>query len=182
MNGNDTSPLPRTDEAGALYAALQDERDLSCVLLSASFLDRCLAAVLSAYFSKSSVVEKLLDPRGGFLGTFAARSDLCYCLGLVSKLFYQNLLTIATLRNTFAHSHLDLSFAAPSIAELCFKLHTPPFIAGGCDIRAKNDTEYRGLCGNARDRFTVVVTLMANQLINRAAAAERCPPAEDWWS
>ncbi|MBW7907072.1 MAG: hypothetical protein LC135_12000 [Phycisphaerae bacterium] len=170
------------DAAAALYAALRDERDLSCVLLSASFLDRCLENLLEAYLAASSTTEKLLDPRGGFLGSFAARSDACYCLGLVSKRFYQNLLTIATLRNTFAHSHLDLSFEAPRIAELCFRLHTPPFIADGCDIRARDDAEYQSLCGNARDRFTIVVALMANQLITKAADTPHRPPASDWWS
>jgi len=171
-----------SDEASALYAALQDERDLPCVLLSASFLDRCMAGVLAKHFTKSSVSDKLLDPRAGFLGTFAARADVCYSLGLVSKPFYQNLMTIASLRNMLAHSHLTLSFAAAEVSALCFRLHTPPFIAGGCDIRAKNDDEYQGLCRHARDRFTVVVTLMANQLINLEARCARCTPAEDWWS
>lgn len=118
-------PLPvesLSEDTQALYDVLNNEPDFSVVLISVAYIDACLAALLEKLFAQSSVSSKLLDPRSGALGSFSARSDACYVLGLVSKSIYQDLLVLAEIRNQFAHYHLLLDFAKPEIAESCLKL------------------------------------------------------------
>src|SRR6266850_415878 len=79
-------PIPEIEqlsgESVQLYGVLYNESDLGCVLIACSYLDYTLASLLKRYFVESTLVNKLLDPPGGAVSTFAARSDLVYCLGL----------------------------------------------------------------------------------------------------
>lgn len=68
-----------------LHEVINDGSDLACVLISASYLDKCLASMLQQYFIKSSVAKNVLNERGGALGTFSSRTDVSYCLGLITK-------------------------------------------------------------------------------------------------
>jgi len=169
-----------SDESQALYAALQDEREIACVLLSASFLDHCLATLLSRHFIESSVSNKLLDPRGGVLGTYAARSDLCYALGLVAKPVYQNLIVIGMIRNRFAHSHWTVAFADEDIERWCLELNFPAFIEESQELA--EDEDGPSVFSDARERFSLVVALTANRLILTALERPRSEAKEDWWS
>ena len=164
-----------SSESKSLYAALQDEREIACVLLSASFLDHCLATLLHQHFIKSSVGPKMLDPRGGILGTYAARSDLCYCLGLVAKPVYQNLITIGMIRNRFAHSHLTVSFADDDIERWCLDLHFPAFIEESEELA--EDDGGPSVFTDARERFSLVVALILTAL-----ECPRSEPKDEWWS
>jgi len=77
-----------SQESQALYDVLNDESDLACVLIATSYLDQTLASLLERYFVEGNTSQRLLDPRGGVLGTFASRADLSYCLGLIPKGLY----------------------------------------------------------------------------------------------
>ena len=103
----------------AVYDVLNHESGLACVLIGTNFLDQILASLLENTFITSKVVQNLLNPASGAIGAFSVRSDLSYCLGLINKPQYQDLIKIATIRNQFAHSYLSLSFGSPEIQNLC---------------------------------------------------------------
>lgn len=105
-----------------LTAALSDDNDTAVVLVGAGYVDACIGSLLSEVLIDSSVSSKLLSAGTGLLGSFSARADLCYALGMISKLFYMDLCTMAEVRNTFAHHHLALSFVDPKVALLCSRL------------------------------------------------------------
>ena len=167
-------------ESQALYDAVNDESDLPCVLISTSFLDQCVASLLERFFINSSTAKSLLDPRGGALGTFSSRADLCYCLGL-----FQNLRIVGEIRNQFAHSYLSLSFDDPKVTELCGSL-TLRKIAGG--KRVDGDGNVRDLedpwaeFAHPRSRFTICVIMMAERLILTGLSTNRRPKKEQGWS
>src|SRR5205823_14441707 len=74
---------------------LNAESDLAVILVAASYIDAALASILQRFLVSGSTTERLLDARGGALGSFASRSDVCYTLGFISKPLYQDLMRIA---------------------------------------------------------------------------------------
>jgi hypothetical protein len=50
---------------------------------------------------------------------------MAYCLGLIPTGLYQNLVSLGTIRNLFAHSHEFIDFNTPAIVEECNKLTLP---------------------------------------------------------
>lgn len=109
-------------DKGAFFNILNGEPDFSVIIISVSYLDACLAALLNRFLIQSSVTEQMLDPHRGSLGSFAIKADLAYVLGLIPKCMYQDLQQFAEIRNQVAHQHLNLNFADKSICDGCFRL------------------------------------------------------------
>src|SRR5258706_9738148 len=141
-----------------LYSALNGEPDLSCVLVGASFLDESLASLLTKAFIKSDLVPGVLDSNRGPLGSFSARTDMAYLMGLIPKGLYRNLRLVGEIRNLFAHAHFERVFDSPEVAEKCRALTMPRF-SGNSDVPSLFRSDH------PRTRFTLVVTMMANRLL-----------------
>jgi DNA-binding MltR family transcriptional regulator len=115
-------PIDRlSEETQELFDILNKEQDLAVILVASSFLDACLGSILRRKLKRGAVSDNLLDVRGA-LGTYSSRADMCYTLGIIPKSLYQDLITIAEIRNEIAHHHLALSFASESIKSKCAKL------------------------------------------------------------
>ena len=82
------------EQVKELRKQLWKESDVGAVLLSTSFLEACLASLLRAHLKKSDVTEKLLYSTSGTLASFSSKCDLAYCLSLILKTTYQDLLSI----------------------------------------------------------------------------------------
>jgi hypothetical protein len=146
-------------------------------------LDYALASLLKRHFIESNVVNKLLDSPRGTVSTFASRSDLAYCLGLIPKGLYQNLETIGKIRNTFAHSYLSLGLDNSEIVELVNSL-IPPTIHHTITIDG-DDIKHSGpaplsLIGSPRDKFNSIVSLMVNSLLINGLAAKHKDKVKGW--
>lgn len=127
-------PIKLEDLSGdtkAVIETLNEGSDLACVLIGTSYLSELLASTLKVGFIESSVSEKLLDPQRGALGGFATRADLAYCLGLISKAVYQDIIKVAEIRNMFAHRHLALDFGEISVRKTCDELQSWRFVLLG---------------------------------------------------
>lgn len=160
----------------AFFDVLNDEPDFSVVVVSCAYLDACLGSILEKYLLQCTVSTKLLDARTGVLGTFTARSDTCYALGLVSKRVYQDLLVLAELRNQVAHHHLMLSFSTPAIAEACRSLKYAEML----ERWDRDDGELMfkpGQLKDARTRFVMSVVLMSQRLLLIALGVKRVQKA-----
>lgn len=81
-------PESLTPEVQRLHLQLADSSDIAAIVVGVGYLDACLASLLSKRLLKSSVSEKILDPRSGALGSFAARTDMSYVLALIDKSIY----------------------------------------------------------------------------------------------
>jgi DNA-binding MltR family transcriptional regulator len=113
--------IQRRDE---LFEALSKESDRGVVLISASFLDEALEALLRAKFSikypkSKSTINKLFD---GPLNTFSAKIKICYAIDLIGEWVYRDLEIIRKLRNNyFAHSVGIARFDLPEVVQLTEK-------------------------------------------------------------
>ena len=158
-----------SEETQALFKAVNEEPDLPCVLISTSYLDQCLASILKRHFIKGNTANRLLDPRGGPIGSFFIRADICYCLNLIPKGLYENLRTVAEIRNRFAHSYLSVSFKDSEVIKLCDKLSFPE-VALSKRIEG-NTGEIQDIENpfdhfkEPRSKFTLNAVLMAERLI-----------------
>jgi len=103
------------------FSIVNDADDLACVLLSVNYLDEILRTILKTRLKESKVTENILNPSSGFLGTFSARMDMVYCLGMLDKKIYNDLRIIAQIRNIFAHSFDAVSFDSPDVVKLLSK-------------------------------------------------------------
>jgi DNA-binding MltR family transcriptional regulator len=92
-------------------------QSLPYVIASVAFLEQALSTLLANFLIKSYTAETLLDHRGA-LGSFKAKADLAYTLGLIPKLLFQNLSVIGEIRNRFAHTHAEVTFESEEIASL----------------------------------------------------------------
>jgi hypothetical protein len=160
-------PIPEIEQLSSesvqLYGVLNNESDLGCVLIASSYLDYSLASLLKRYFVESTLVNKLLDPPGGTVSTFAGRSDLAYCLGLIPKGLYRNLDTVGKIRNAFAHSYLSLTLDSDEIAPLVDSF-IPPTL-NHTIVVDDEVTQPLQFNGSVRDRFNIVAVYMVNRLL-----------------
>jgi DNA-binding MltR family transcriptional regulator len=106
-------------EIKSLYEILKNGTDLACVLIGTNFLDVSLHDILSLSLKKEKTANQILNHNKGFLGSFRSRSDLCYCMGLIDKKIYQDLIKISEIRNEVAHSHILNVFQNKNISEKC---------------------------------------------------------------
>lgn len=156
----------------ALYNVVNSEPDFSVVVVSCAYVDACLGSILEKYFLESAVSIKLLDPGRGVLGTFTARSDTCYALGLIPKGIYQDLLILAELRNHVAHNHLMLSFSTPAIAKACGSLKYAEKLTRW--DRDDGSLMFQpGQLEDPRTRFVMSVVLMSQRLLLIALGTKR---------
>ena len=125
-----------------IYEEAQEESPRGSVIVWAALLDTRLRELISNFMIDDKAVENLLgtdkDPDRP-LSSFASRARIAYCLGLISFNEYDDLKTIATIRNKFAHRvHSITTENDKEIVDLCKKLKTAkvliPYIFRPTDI------------------------------------------------
>jgi DNA-binding MltR family transcriptional regulator len=154
----------------AFFNVLNNEGDFAAIVVTVAFLDACVASVLKSGLRKSSVTDKLLDPRCGPLGSFAARVDMAYALKLIEKPMYQDLLQYAEIRNMVAHHHVSVSFDDPEISAACQKLNYLLTMKNG-DLDEMVFTEQR--LPPPRERYKFTAVYLSNLLLVQAEEKAR---------
>jgi hypothetical protein len=108
---SNTDPVIR-----ALFSAelSRVQQEALTVLISAASLERELMRLLL------TKMRTLSDDRAkcifeGPLGRFAAKVEVAYAFELIDDDLYQDLTVIRNIRNEFAHSVTDISFASPEV-------------------------------------------------------------------
>jgi len=115
--------IQRRDE---LFEALSKESDRGVVLISASFLEEALEALLRARFSiRHSKSKSSINPLFGTFGpldSFSAKVKICYATDLIGEWMYGDLEIVRKLRNDFAHSVGAARFDLPKAVQLTERL------------------------------------------------------------
>lgn len=114
-----------SDDIFAINQTTQDVLEKSdrvrAVLLGAQ-IDRLLQRLLKVYLiPKSGKNDRLLDG-SGFAGTFSARVELAFRVGLLSPDWYHDLKLINQIRDAFAHGLAGLTLNDSSLRSLCYSL------------------------------------------------------------
>jgi DNA-binding MltR family transcriptional regulator len=95
----------------ALFREFEKESDRAAVILTASIADELLHGLVAARLVPvSSSNDDLFDGANAPLGTFSARIEIAYRLGLISGKFARDLHLIRRIRNDFAHNIQGCSF------------------------------------------------------------------------
>jgi DNA-binding MltR family transcriptional regulator len=152
-----------------LFQALNHEHDAVCAIVAASYVEHCLRALLRKRFVNCDTAKSLLDPTGGALGLLKNAADLAYSIGAISKGCMQNIVRIGTIRNLFAHSIDETTFASENVAELCNELTDPTSSIYGSELQ------------NHRNRFMVAASLLCTSLMLEGLVAEHIQKRVDWW-
>jgi DNA-binding MltR family transcriptional regulator len=116
---------PLTDWKG-FYEELQKESARGAVIIAGAFLDAQLRNLISKFLidDKDAVNEFLGTEKNhnAPLSSFNSRIKAAYCLRLIDKIMYEDLLAINRIRNPFAHKMHGYSFDEPEIISLCNSL------------------------------------------------------------
>lgn len=165
-----TRPTLASLDLRKFLETLRTETDRGCAVLASTFLD----ASLEEYFRSRLVAQPpaRLFEDGGPLGTFFARVELAFALGMLSDDERTDLHLVRGIRNSFAHDEdYSLTFGTPSIADDCFALrHSREFFDGSA---ASDDPppfpwleESRA---NPRLRFEITVSFIRQAIVYRAS-------------
>ena len=117
--------LEHAEDLASFVKELQGETDRGLPLVGAALIDEKLYNTLESFFIESKSAKKLLTAANAPLGTFSARIESCYSLGLVDIFEYQEIGLIRKIRNVFAHARHGLSFENEKIKGLCASLQSP---------------------------------------------------------
>ena len=102
--------LPRLEDVAEFRLSLTEESDRGCALMAGAFLDSELEALLrSAMVANEDVADEILG-QSRPAGTFSARIDLAYLLGLIDPVTRRDLHLIRKIRNDFGHLHRPIAF------------------------------------------------------------------------
>lgn len=153
-----------SEDTRKVYDILNDESDLACVLIGTSYLSELLASIIELSFIETSVSEKLLDPQRGAVGGFATRADFAYCLGLINKNVYQDLIRVAEIRNMFAHKHLALDFGDSTIRKTCEWLQAWRILLHGEEEELPAEPSPKQMHMRARNQFKISVVLIGSRI------------------
>ncbi|SOE81976.1 Mannitol repressor [Caballeronia arationis] len=103
-------------------ATLTPESDRGCALMAAAYLDDHLKILFDHILVDDRKYRKRVLDMNGALGTFSARIDMAYLLGMIPKNAQSDLHRLRNIRNQFAHVAGPITFEDPTIASLCGQL------------------------------------------------------------
>lgn len=173
------------------FRAINHQNHLACVLVTTSYLELCLSSLLRRYFVEtSSTADEIFDYKtNGVLTDISARSKMAYCLGLISSEIFTNLNEIGNIRNRFAHTHPELTFADADVQGICAKLKLPAMTGlqvtapttdpatpstGATKATEISPAEFEEKYSDPKDRFAFIATTTAMRILMSAHAVKRC--------
>lgn len=114
---------PDLDAIDRLEQELKTESDRGAVLIAGAMLEEALRNLLLTHLvPAASSTDTLLDGPNSPFGTYAAKIDGAFRLGLISPKFARDLHIIRRLRNDVAHAPKGFSFSDPHARERVMQL------------------------------------------------------------
>jgi hypothetical protein len=144
-----------TDYIKTIQMAILKESDRAAGVLGRAYADALVERVLHGYFVKGDTTDKLLG-QAGALGSFSARIDLAYSLGLIPELTYRDLHIVREIGNYFAHHVEANSFDESPVVDWCGNFWASK-------NRPKSFAPDREP-GRGRDRYNTTMVLIALEL------------------
>jgi mannitol operon repressor len=114
--------LTKSKDFQGFFDEMRGESDRSAAIIGAAFLDEHLKQLLTNYLVDDGKEVTLFLSSESPLGSFGARIRAAYCMGLISKEYFDGLKIIKEIRNAFAHQLHGRSFTDSDIVEACKRL------------------------------------------------------------
>jgi mannitol operon repressor len=158
--------LSTAEDLAKFVEELKRESDRGLALVAAALIDDKLAETLRHFFCEGPSAGKMIDDTNAPLGTFSARAETCFSLGLIDEFEYGEIALVRKVRNEFAHAKHGMSFQTPRVQGLCSSLKSD--LPKGADYPL-NDPRFR---------FTNAAVCLALRLYHRPewVALERRRP------
>jgi hypothetical protein len=146
----------------ALMTAFQDietSNDRAAAIVAAAFVEDHLSMTLRRRFHQDDKIINDTFRSSGPLGSFAAKINLAFLVGLCSKEACKELNTIRAIRNEFAHNVLTSGFDSQRVRDLAAnltfdsKLKFTITSADEGDERVILDSEVDGIPTTPRERY-----------------------------
>jgi len=102
--------------------SLNKEADRGMIIVAASWVDKDLENAISSLLIPSSKKDDELFLDTGLLGTFSAKIDMAFRLGLIKESSKNTLHLLRKMRNECAHNIESSSFDTPSIESRTIEL------------------------------------------------------------
>jgi len=113
MTARDLSTLEGLDPKAVEEAliVLRRESDRGAILVAIAILDDVFLSRLNQLLDRgnSDARNRLLKPPLGALGSFSAKVDLAYCIGMIPTQIYADIKLLNKLRNLCAHEWGDFA-------------------------------------------------------------------------
>jgi hypothetical protein len=117
------------------------------VLVASAWIEDSLEALLRANLAPDPKGADRLLRTDGPLGSFAAKVSLAYSLGLIGPDMRDDLDTIRSIRNEFAHFRSGVSFRDQSVRSRCKKLYTVQTLNAGGPVTLRGaHTQFMSSC------------------------------------
>jgi DNA-binding MltR family transcriptional regulator len=136
-------------------------------------LDHRLGRVVSHCFPVDGTTKKELFGSNGTLSSLDIKAKLAYTLGLVSKMAYQDICSVLTIRNKFAHRMDVQDFDHIEVSKLCLGLKLVEkhiFPVGSADITPETLSpkffieDLDDMLKDARQRYQHTIMLLTTTL------------------
>jgi len=117
-----TEKVAKSKDFQGFLDEFQQENDRSAAIIGAAFLDEYIRQLLTNFFVEDVKEVSLMLSSESPLGSFGARIRAAFCLGLISREYFESLKIIKDIRNAFAHQLHGRTFDDEDIAAACKKL------------------------------------------------------------
>lgn len=151
---------------------LNKESGRGKVLVSCSFLEQQLEAILRAFMRENDSASSLVEGPNAPVGSFYTLSITCHALGLISDVEMRELTLLRKIRNDFAHDVLT-TFETPAVKNRCreLTLKAPDYLGEGGEP----------VVLNAEGQFTTAAVSLIMGFTNRAHYVSRTRRTEIAW-
>lgn len=150
------------------YANIRGFSDREAAIVGTSLVDRALEAALLRTFSALSKreVSDLFEGTAPLV-SFSAKIKVGHAIGIIGTEPKADLEKIRTIRNTFAHSILEIDFETPEIQTICKAIKFPKVVKS---MIPKIDDAWE--IQTAKGIFLMAVTLYAALLYSEPSSVD----------
>lgn len=151
-------------DARRFYDVINNESDLACAIVGGSYLEAILDNLISSRFRACELADRIVAEQGR---NFWGKIEFAYALDLIDERTRDDLQLLREIRNRFAHSHLQLTFADPWLQSACENLKgwttygAPLALAPSMLETLTPETRL----GRARTLFVLTAVLVLNRLL-----------------
>jgi hypothetical protein len=158
---------------------------LACVIIRMGLIEKALITLLDSVFVECKESEEIFNNNSA-LGTFGSCMHVAYRIGLLADGMYQNLKTLAKIRNKFAHSDEFIDFDDAQVVAFCDNLKPPKgwiLPIGGSEGAPVQGVPIETWLASqsAEKKFTYVSSASCMTLIDHASRQHHIAGHKDTW-
>lgn len=148
-----------------LFEEFEKESDRAAVILTVSLIDEALHSLLKAYLVPvNSSSDEMFEGANAPIGTFSAKINMAYRLGLISTKFTRDVHLLRKIRNSFAHDLYGCDFKNGSVKSRIVELNKSISSIDCNNLREHQPIKNLTISEGTRGDFLVLCSFMLQTL------------------